>query len=418
MAERAKMSGTEEEKPVFDLANDERWKARLEEARARRAAALREKGISEEPRRPRRPWEEEGAATDWTPAPTSADGRIARDGGPEFSDRIDRLRALVDPGASEPGRPENRDMAASPRKRPNRGHNRRPPEPERAPVPPEPAPAPEPPAAPVVSTRDPLETPRMVAPTEAAVPDPTHGRRRRPGVDTIFEDPAFAAQQAEPEPEPVSLLVDPIGPRPAEVKPAWRAALEEIERERDTARPEPQPEPDAAAAPEERPRSREGLPFALALAMMLLAAMPFFNWLPPVERGPASAAVPAFPFQPALGLTTALVAVPEPSFPGEWRPASLQPPSAPVPAVFAPPADFARWVAGPTSIPAAGPGQPDFAVPRPGAGLPGVPRYPRSFLQPRPYADDVPLSLGGMPTVLTGISGDALLPPSRPPVRR
>jgi|GEM_PF-6686508 len=53
-------------KGVFELDKDERWQARLDEARARREVALREKaaGIARKPRP--KPWEIEGSDVEVT----------------------------------------------------------------------------------------------------------------------------------------------------------------------------------------------------------------------------------------------------------------------------------------------------------------------------------------------------------------
>ena len=72
---------------IIDLSNDAAWQARLEEARARRAEALRKAGKTDDTRKRRaKPWEESDPATSEP---------VARTGGVDFHDRINRFKKIA-----------------------------------------------------------------------------------------------------------------------------------------------------------------------------------------------------------------------------------------------------------------------------------------------------------------------------------
>ena len=94
MADRA-LRPESSEREVFDLDKDERWQARLAEARARREVALREKASSgAEPKRRLKPWEEAGQADAYDRVepmlPAELEDKL------DFSDRVKSLRHTIE----------------------------------------------------------------------------------------------------------------------------------------------------------------------------------------------------------------------------------------------------------------------------------------------------------------------------------
>ena len=117
MADRAGSEGDPGvPKEVFELDKDERWQARLEEARARREIALREKAAGK-PSKPRpKPWEIEGSEVEEPPAIEP----IVQERGDDKFDFADRLESIRDGknGAAEPAPvPEQPEKTTAPRER-------------------------------------------------------------------------------------------------------------------------------------------------------------------------------------------------------------------------------------------------------------------------------------------------------------
>ena len=165
MADRAERL-TGPEAGQYDPRRDANWQARLEEARAKREIALRNKP-AKRPAKRLKPWEEEGAAAldddaDFSPAAS----------GLEFSDRVDAIR--------EHRAPQETPLADAARPGSNWS-----PDVEQSIL----TPVPEP--APVAPTPDRAESARR--PVE-----------RAGSVNDIFSDPAFREPYKAPAPAPKS----------------------------------------------------------------------------------------------------------------------------------------------------------------------------------------------------------------------
>ena len=76
---------------VFELDNDERWQARLDEARARREIALREKAAEKSPKKRLKPWEVDGTVPDKPIEPVIQERQDDR---VDFADRVETMRAV------------------------------------------------------------------------------------------------------------------------------------------------------------------------------------------------------------------------------------------------------------------------------------------------------------------------------------
>lgn len=308
---------------VVDLNNDARWQARLEEARARRAEALKLKGLDDKPRRaPSKPWEDEAD----TALAAERHQRSLDDDGLDFHDRMNALQKVLR---------EKR------------------PEPDAVPDVPEHMRNWSPEAVDEVVEAD------LVAPEPAPMKAPLlKAERAGPPVDSLFEDPAFAAPdpvdapEDEPEFVPLEALVDPLPP--VRSRPTRRPWIEEAEAEESKA---------AEAAPvdqvEPTTRKSEGMPFFLGMGLVALVALPFFNLLPPMTRGPDAAEGPVFGVQPAFGITAAMVEFPVATQSGEFVPTSIVAPVGPLPVADPRPPAFSRVI---PSV-AAAPGVEVFVMP-------------------------------------------------------
>ncbi len=288
MADRAGGEGKPSvPKEVFELDKDERWQARLDEARARREVALREKAAGK-PQKPRpKPWEVDGAAVE---KPTPIEPVIQERGDDKF-DFADRLETIRE---SQPSKHASKDV-----------------EPPLREVPPEPEPAPPEPVRPAAQ--------RAPAPETRARPQPS---LILPGAPDVADLAARYAATLE-------------APTPVEIAPA------------STDQPHDEPEhtaelvalpvagsPPAAEQPvktETRADRRRGIrPLGMAFGLVALAAMPFGTEAPPLETGPDMPLVDVFRFQPALGVTWSLYEPPVQTVSGEWVPAAPPTPLAPV----------------------------------------------------------------------------------------
>ncbi|MEO0916909.1 MAG: hypothetical protein AAFY31_07990 [Pseudomonadota bacterium] len=300
MADRA---GSEEQpgvpKEVFELDKDERWQARLDEARARREVALREKAAGK-PQKPRpKPWEVDGMSIEDMP---EIDPIIQERGDDKF-DFADRLETIRTPktDAVESGPPTE---VPEPVFKPTR----------RAPKP-----------APVVEK---AEAPSPPPPPPSAPP------LRR----TIPQAPA---PEARTRPQPS--LVLPDAPDVSELAARYAATLDtaEVVTSRRLSEPVSVPEPKRhtaelvalppmAGAPHDAPvlepeaaidRRRVIRPLGMALVLLVFASLPLTTEAPPLETGPPMPVVDTLRVQPALGVTWSLNAFPFRTSTSQWRPA-------------------------------------------------------------------------------------------------
>ena len=313
MAERATEPETGQNE-VVDLNNDARWQARLEEARARRAEALKLKGLDDKPKRaPSKPWEDDAN----TAVDAEKHQRALDHEGLDFHDRMNALQKVL------------KDKH---------------PEPEAAPADPEPMRNWSPEVRDEVIDATP--TPEPVRTEASVVPQKTSG----PSVDSFFDDPAFQAPEpadrVEKEPEfvPMEALIDPLPP--VSRKRRRRPWIEEAE---DTV--------PAVVTPvdpvETKTRKSEGMPFLLGIALVALVAMPFVNLLPAMTRGPEGAQGPVFGLQPAFGITAAMVEFPVATQSGEFVPTSSVAPVGPFALADPRPPAFSRDMPAIAAAPAA-----------------------------------------------------------------
>ncbi|MEM7720241.1 MAG: hypothetical protein AAF222_13660, partial [Pseudomonadota bacterium] len=302
MADRA---GSEEQpgvpKEVFELDKDERWQARLDEARARREVALREKAAGK-PQKPRpKPWEVDGTSIDDLP---DIDPVMQERGDDKF-DFADRLETIRSPRSESI-----------------------------APVP----------------TPAPTEVPRPVSkPVRASTPAPTFDETPAPVAPPLTRRTSRQASAPAPEARtrPQPSLVLPDAPDVSELAARYAATLETAEpvtsRRLSEVTPFPnEPQhtaelvalPPLADAPQAAPMAqtqthagqrRTLRPLGMAMVLLLFASLPLTTEAPPLETGPAMPAVDTLRVQPALGVTWSLNAFPFQTSSSQWRPASAPP---------------------------------------------------------------------------------------------
>ncbi|NNE79654.1 MAG: hypothetical protein HKN18_05205 [Silicimonas sp.] len=310
MADRAmKADGAGESRDIVELDKDERWQARLAEARARREVALREK--ASKPKKPRRkPWEEEpGQDPDsFTVEP------IVQEPDPNRRDFADRFEALRETIKSDKHTPAN--TKAVPAK----------PKVEQAePVEPRPEPAVSTPAS---NTFDDIIPPDQAPPEPVAVPMP-------PRKKEVPEKDSLIAADAPDVAEIAQRYAATLAPMP-------ELAVPEVQQE-------PEPEDvveEGADAATATTRRKPGRPLILLLLVLTLAAVPLLKTPPPLEIGPSFPATPRFGLPPALGITTSMLWRPGKTFPGDWSPASVAAPARPLTVSTRPPAEYLRTVPG------------------------------------------------------------------------
>ncbi len=285
MADRkAKTAGIPKEpEEVVELDKDERWQARLEEARARREIALREKAASGKTKQRRKPWEEEPGddADDFEIKPIIQD----KPADEKDVDLADRLEAARDARAA-------RVEAVPPKAEPK------------------PVPRPEPVPDAEIETRvvprfkskarsfDEIIPPES-APTVAPAPLPKRKKRRggdlvAPGAPDVID---LAQRYASTLKPPVNVT------RPFDTLP------QTVET---SATPEPM------ILPVRQARTRR--PFGLGLAVLAFSFIPLSQMAPPLEKGPTPPPNPYFGLPPALGLTTSMVWPVRRTVSGEWVP--------------------------------------------------------------------------------------------------
>ncbi|MBT8414434.1 MAG: hypothetical protein KJO30_08905 [Boseongicola sp.] len=378
MAERATEPETGHNE-VVDLNNDARWQARLAEARARRAEALKLKGLEDKPKRaPRKPWEDEAN----TALEAEKHQRALDDKGLDFHDRMNALQKVLKDNAPEPD--ATPDVAPKMRN-----------------------------WSPEIEGPTVDATPAVSAPSEPFVPEVD---KNEPPVDSLFDDPAFQApepedhEDKEPEYVPLVALVDPLPPR--QTKQNSRPWLDAVEPEVSA----PQVEPEVATV--ETKAKSGGMPFALGVGLVALVAMPFFHLLPPILRGPEAPAAPVFGLQPAFGITAAMVEFPSPTQSGEFVPQSSVAPSGPLVLSDTSPPEFARAM---PSI-AAAPEIEVFVMPKVSTTLDvDVTTFGRAALSPLSVTQAMwetqaraNVSAGRLPGVLAPVAASSLTPKSRP----
>ena len=303
MADRARQS-EDTDRHVFDLEKDERWQARLAEARARREIALREKANGDAPPKPRiKPWEADGQGD--LPDFEELEALLAPEEQErlDFADRVKTLRRTVEA--------EDRD------RRP--GDNGGPRLPGRQ----EPVPPP----------TDIAEVPEDEPDTEA----PVLADAARKSEGASVADRYIKA--LSPDFTPVRPFVpethDAIGFRPAIASETLSADdSEKLARQYASTMTSLVDAPEAvvaAPAVEARSRRRRGVPLMLLAGVCVLAVLPFTQTVPPLEKGPFSeVSVPRFGLPPALGVPMPMNEWPTPTVSGEWTPVTELSPGGPL----------------------------------------------------------------------------------------
>lgn len=306
MADRATRP-EDSERHVFDLEKDERWQARLAEARVRREIALREKAHSETaPRRRVKPWEEDGQGD--LPDFEELEALLApeEDDRLDFADRVKTLRKTVE---SEPKRPGDNGG-------PSLGGR-----PDLRPVP--------------TPTDRPSEDASEGDSSEDAGPDAGIEERRSEAATVADRyikalSPDFTpVRPFVPETCDSSRYAPNIVSETLSADDSERIAREYASTIRTvdaatTADPAT-PEPDVAR------RRRRGVPVMLLAGVCVLAVLPFTTTVPPLEMGPISAvATPAFGLPPALGITRPMNVIPVATQSGEWVPVTKRAPDGPL----------------------------------------------------------------------------------------
>lgn len=279
-------------KEIFELDKDERWQARLDEARARREVALREKAAGKAQKPRPKPWEVDGAAIE---KPPEIDPIIQERGDDKF-DFADRLETIRETKAATPA-PCDTVAASAPR----------PAAPEVVPDPPPVEARPEPTPLP----------PRSLAPEARARPQPS---LVLPGAPDVAE---LAARYAATLDRSVPELVEDGPDRPT--KTAELVALPTA------ARPVTAQAPQAERRLTRAERRRGIRPLGMAFGLLAFAVLPLTTEAPPLETGPDMPVVDVLRIQPALGVTWSLSEQPRLTRSGEWVPQGAPSPLAGVP---------------------------------------------------------------------------------------
>ena len=314
MATRLVNDQPEIPREVLELDKDERWQARLEEARARREIALREKAAGKPPKKRLKPWEQEAAVPAEPIEPIIQERDSDR---VDFADRVDTIRQVTQKAAAKPEADPLPETPSDSEAVPPRSHNWA----RLVDKPFDPEPQQETPEEPV-ETKAEVDAYRPPAPDEFD------------NILTTLAKPR-SAKKAAP-------LVLPDAPEVKELATRYAATLEpEIEETADEVLPEPEVE---EVVPLRRKR-----PVLLASVAMLMALMPFMAKAPPVEKGPSMPEQVVFAFQPALGVTWSLQETPVATQSGEWVPRTKISPVGPRQPVLWQPADVVTEVTGATS---------------------------------------------------------------------
>lgn len=310
MANRAVNNGElDVSREAINLENDDSWQARLEEARARREVALREKAAGKTaPKKRLKPWEVDGTIGKKPIEPIvqeREDDRI------DFADRVQTIREVSKQaeGSADPGFARRGHNSAAFDKKPT------------------------PELQPTKKTRPAISI-------VETLPEPT-----KPPSPDEFDEALTVLSEAKPVLRDVSLVL-PDAPDVSDLAARYASTLapeaEEIVPEVE------EEEPIAAAAPEVAVQQelRYKRPLALALASMTLAMVPLVSKLPAFETGPAMPGTPVFAMQPALGVTWSLQETPVPTRSGEWAPRVSWAPKAPVQPISGQPTETTQHVDG------------------------------------------------------------------------
>ncbi len=392
MAEKAAKSG-DAGPSVVDLQSDVRWQERLSEARERRAQAMKEMGRNDGARRqPRKPWEDE--ATEGREVLVELTAKAEKEF--DFLDRMDVLKRVTgldknveaEPTASKPMPGRNWFPGAGERADETSAIEAKP------------------------DDATPLDEPTQSPIVEDDIVRPTI--RSRTPVDKVFDEPNFGYDVPE---APVSLLLqltDP--PPPPSASRPWLQQKDKVEFEVLAA-------PEAAkptASSDSTARNRKRLvPAWIGLAALFLIAIgtgPLVVYSPWQPRA-VIPVPPYFGLQPALGLTSPLIGLPSATSANDRRPASDTAPKLRLPANRPRPPSFLRIIAPfdalPPGAPTAGVDLPPAATALPNARqtAPAAPRLALSVIE-RISGD--PTRLVALPSVLAGVSFDAIQPVPRP----
>jgi hypothetical protein len=279
MADRkATKRGTPEDpRDIVELDKDERWQVRIEEARARREIALREKAANPKKKQRRKPWEDEPGddPDDFEIAPIIQE-KPADEKALDFADRLENVKAVT------------QDAPA--------------PEVETAPLPVAPpvveSPAPKPEKKSLFRSKA-RKLEEAAKPTATVAPAPMTPRKSPRGglIADGAPDVIDLAQRYASTLKPPVNVTEPF----------------------DTVQSEPSTShQDAVPQPMASPRSRR--PFGLGLVVLAFSLVPLTGMAPPLEKGPPEPESPFFALPPALGLTTSLVWPAAPTQSGEWMP--------------------------------------------------------------------------------------------------
>ena len=286
-----------ESRSLVELDKDDRWQARLEEARARREVALREKAAKPQKKK-LKPWEtgpgDAEADEDFEIKPIIQD-KPADEADLDFADRMEVMRETKEPevvreapvSKVEPA-PERPRVEVQPEDPPEaRVHD------FSASIPVEDMPV-APPPKPKSRRRAPV-----VAPNAPDVIDLAHRY-----ASTL--KPPVNVTEAYVPPEPV---YEPAPAPPVTEAPVVAAAAPAVSVERSFA-------------------ARNRRPFGIGVAVLAFSLLPLAETAPPLEKGPPLPATPFFGLPPALGLTTSMVWRPEATSWSRWQPISRTAPLA------------------------------------------------------------------------------------------
>ena len=302
---------------VFELDKDERWQARLEDARARREIALREKAAGKpQPKRPK-PWEAEGQETSPPIEP------IIQERGDEkfdFADRLEQLREADEPrksAAVAPQKPDAPDMTrATPRPASEtvRKHSR-------------------PPAGEAIERLRPPSAKLRKLVSRPPVGEVAERRRPPFAKPNGGERNSAVSRRSAPVPS----LVIPGAPDVAEIAARYADTLNPGPDVWDAPPPAlvvPKPSPaevpsasDVGEVPYSRRRlrlpslsTRPGIrPLGMAIGLLALSALPLTTEAPPLEKGPRMPVIAPFAAPPALGVTWSLYNRPAANLTYDWR---------------------------------------------------------------------------------------------------
>ena len=274
MADRA-FGPKKAEDEIFDLANDPRWQARLDEARARREQALQDKA----PRanKPRlKPWEEQDQVM---AQPLVEPFREKDSEGMDLADRLERLKA---------------------RKAERRHGDNGGPGAER----PEAVPEPEPEDVQAFLVEQDEPEPRV----QPSSPEPEIKKLESP--NSVFDEPTFQTaartkeEPAEQEDYSASLVLPPSEVRrfSRDPQPPRRPWLVDDEPDDEVADGVPED-----VAPDTTSKRRLKAPFGLAAIVLAAGITPFLVNGPAFEHGPAVSLTPTFAVQAELGLPAPFV---------------------------------------------------------------------------------------------------------------